>query len=120
MHLMYEIVFCLSYLQQADSDRQRNTSGSEWPFTLRDRPRVSLKLSQQICQIHIDSMHRLKKPEYKTHTHVLEKKKCFAFFVNNNHQLTNMNCLCSDVLASGSSILRGQRTTLLSCYSWLC
>lgn len=79
MHLMYEIVFCLSYLQQADSDRQRNTSGSEWPFTLRDRPRVSLKLSQQICQIHIDSMHRLKKPEYKTHTHVLEKKSALLF-----------------------------------------
>lgn len=64
---------CVLYLQQTDSDGQSNTSGAEGPFALRDRPRVSLKLTEQISQIHIDFVHRLKEPEQE-HKHCLDKK----------------------------------------------
>lgn len=64
---------CVLYLQQTDSNRQCNTSGAEWSFALGDRPRVSLELAEQVSQIHIDSMHRLKKPKHD-HKHTLEEK----------------------------------------------
>lgn len=37
---------CLLYLQQADGNRQSNTSGAQRSFSLRYRPGVSLKLPQ--------------------------------------------------------------------------
>lgn len=65
---------CVLYLEQTDGNRQCNTSGAEGPLSLRDRPRVSLQLTQQVSQIHIDSVHGLKEPEYE-HKHTLAKKK---------------------------------------------
>lgn len=55
-------VFVL-YLKQTDGNRQCNASGAEGAFALRDRPRVSLELAEQVSQIHVDSVHGLKEPE---------------------------------------------------------
>lgn len=61
------------YLQHANSNRQRDAGGAERTFALRNRPRVSLELPKQICQIHIDLMHRLKKPERRPKVHFTGK-----------------------------------------------
>lgn len=65
----------LSYLQQTHGNRQSNTSRTEWSFALRDRPGVSLKLAEQVRQIHIDSVHGLKEPGYKQTHHTQLRQK---------------------------------------------
>lgn len=64
------------YLQQTDSNRQCNTGGAEGAFALRDRPRVSLELTEQVGEIHINSVHGLKEPEYEhKQTHLRQEKQ---------------------------------------------
>lgn len=72
--LRYRSVYVRAlYLEQTNSNRECNTGGAKWSFALRDRPRVSLELSEQVSQVHIDSVHRLKKPAHE-HKHTLEEK----------------------------------------------
>lgn len=64
MYIPICVFVCVFYLQQSDSNRQCNTGGAEGPFTLRNGPGVSLKLTEQVSQIHIHSVHRLKEPRH--------------------------------------------------------
>lgn len=45
-----------SGFQQADSDRQSHTSGAEWPHALVDRPWVTLNITDQVSQVHVNAL----------------------------------------------------------------
>lgn len=82
---------CIVYLQEANGNRQSNAGGAERSFALRYRPRVSLELAEQVSQIHIHSMHRLKKSKHN-HKHTLvdqrqELHDLFLFFNSLNEVL---------------------------------
>jgi hypothetical protein len=51
------------YLEETDSNRKSNASGSQGTFALRDGPRISLQFTQQVSQHHITLVNRLKKAE---------------------------------------------------------
>jgi len=82
----------LLYLQQADGDGQGHAGGAECPFALRDGPRVSLKLTEQVSQIHVDSVHGLQEPVFE-HKQTLdqESRGCIVLTLGNYHHLSKTN-----------------------------
>lgn len=54
------------YLQQADSDGHGHAQRAQRSLSLSDRPGVTLKLPQQVSEIHVDLLHRLQEPDPKT------------------------------------------------------